>query len=159
MCKYRSHKEDPSQTRITIGGNRICCPGDVCTPTGLLELVKLVINSFFSLRDAHFEDFDVSNFYLATPMDPPEFVRIRLNDIPKEFVAEYNLIPYANNGWIYFVIINRCYGLPQAGILANDLLCTRFNNSGNYETTTKPGIWCHKWHPIMFVLVVDDFVI
>ena len=27
------------------------------------------------------------------------------------------------NGWIYFEIHCGCYGLPQAGILANNLLC------------------------------------
>ena len=42
-------------------------------------------------------------------------------------------------------------------MLANDLLCTRLNNTGYYETTTMPGLWRHKWRPIMFVLIVDDF--
>ena len=77
-------------------------------------------------------------------MDRTEFVRIRLDDIPKEFIAEYNLIPYANNGWIYFEIIKGCYGLPQAGMLANNLLRTRLNNAVYYETTTTPGLWRHK---------------
>ena len=26
VCEYRAHKEDPNQTWITIGGNRICYP-------------------------------------------------------------------------------------------------------------------------------------
>ena len=51
------------------------------------------------------------------------------------------------------------YGIPQAVRLANDLLCTRLNNYGYYETTTTPGLWRHKWRPIMFVLIVDDFSI
>ena len=61
---YRSHKEDPNRMRITIGGNRICYPGDVSAPTGSLELVKIIINMLLSLRHAHFIAFDVSNFYL-----------------------------------------------------------------------------------------------
>ena len=76
------HKEDPNRTLITIGGNRICYPGDVDTPTGFLELVKLIINSVLSRSLSSFVAFDVSNFYLATPMDGPEFVRIHLDDIP-----------------------------------------------------------------------------
>ena len=44
-------------------------------------------------------------------------------------------------------------------MLANDLIRTRLNNTGYYETTTTPGLWRHKWRPIMFVLIVDDFVI
>ena len=39
VCEYRAHKEDPNQTRITIGENRTCYPGDVGTPTGSLERV------------------------------------------------------------------------------------------------------------------------
>ena len=42
-------------------------------------------------------------------------------------------------------------------MLANDLLRTRLNNDGYYETTTTLGLWRHKWRPIMFVLLVDDF--
>ena len=49
--------------------------------------------------------------------------------------------------------------LPQAGMLSNDLLRTRLNNTGNYETTNTPGLWRHKWRPIMFVIIVDDFSI
>ena len=33
VCKYRSHKEYPNQNQITIGGNRICYPGDVSAST------------------------------------------------------------------------------------------------------------------------------
>ena len=80
-----------------------------------------------------------------------------LEDIPQESIDKHNLTPYANNIWVYFEIIKGCYGLPQAGKLADDLLCTRLNNNGYYETTTTPGLWSHKWRPIMFVLIVDDF--
>ena len=90
-------------------------------------------------------------------MDQPEFFRIRIEDIPQDFIDEYNLTPYTHTRWIYFEIIKGCYGPLQAGKLANDLLCTRLNRNGYYETTTKPGLWRHKWRPIMFVLIVDDF--
>ena len=26
-----------------------------------------------------------------------------------------------------------------------------------YETATTPGLWCHKWRSIQFVLIFDDF--
>ncbi len=41
VCEYRPQKDDPNRTRITIGGNRICYPGDCGTKTASLELVKL----------------------------------------------------------------------------------------------------------------------
>ena len=61
------------------------------------------------------------------------------------------------NGWIYFEIRHGCYGLPQAGKLANNQLCERLEASGYYKAATTPGLWKHKWRPILFPLIVDDF--
>jgi hypothetical protein len=157
VCEVRPQKEDPNRTRITIGGNRICYPGDTGTKTGSLELVKLQLNSVLSTDDARFACYDLKNFYLGTPMDRPEYVRIRLSDIPHEFIEEYDLTKYANNGWIYFEITKGVYGLKQAGKLANDLLTERLEPQGYYQCPTTPGLWRHKWRPISFVLIVDDF--
>ncbi len=55
-------------------------------------------------------------------MPDPEYVRIKITDIPEEFIEEYNLAGQDCYGWIYFEIRQGCYGLPQAGILANDCL-------------------------------------
>ena len=44
-------------------------------------------------------------------------------------------------------------------MLDNTLLRTRLNKYGYYETTTTPGLWRHKWSPIIFVLIVYDFSI
>ena len=90
-------------------------------------------------------------------MDWSEYVRIKFSDIPQEFIEEYYLSKAAQNGWIYFEILRGCYGQPQSGRLANDLLRTRIKKSVYYEAATTPGLWCHKWRPIQFVLIVDDF--
>jgi hypothetical protein len=45
-----------------------------------------------------------------------------------------------HNGWIYFEIQCGCYGLPQAGILANNLLCGCLEKEGYYKAATKPGL-------------------
>lgn len=157
VCLIRPNKADPNRTRITIGDNRICYPGDVGTPTGSLELVKLMVNSVVSRRNAKFACFDIANFYLATPLDRPEYVRIKIDDIPQEFIDEYNLHTFVRDGWVYFEINRGVYGLPQSGKLANDLLRTRLEAKGYYEAATTPGLWLHKWRPIMFSLIVDDF--
>ncbi len=124
VCEVRPQKADPNQTRITIGGNRICYPGDTGTKTGSIELVKTMLNSVVSRPGARFACFDLKNFYLGTPLDRPEYVRIKLADIPQEFIDEYNLTTYAHNGWIYFEITKGVYGIKQAGKLANNLLTT-----------------------------------
>ena len=87
------------------------------------------------------------------------YVCIKLSDIPQEFIDEYDLSGADQYGWIYFEILRGCYGLPQSGRLSNDLLCTRLKKANYYEAATTPGLWCHKWRPIQFVLLVDDFSI
>jgi hypothetical protein len=157
VCEVRPDKDDPDCTRITIGGNRICFPGDVGTNTASLKLVKLLLNIFLSRKGAQFSSIDLKNFYLDTPMPDPEYVRIKILDVPAEFIEEYNLTGKDRDGWIYFEIHQGCYGLPQAGILANDHLCTRLEAEGYYKAATTPGLWRHKWQPIQFCLIVDDF--
>ena len=69
---------------------------------------------------------DAGNFYLATPLDRPEYMRIPIELIPQEFIDAKNLadkIKMVNGvGYIYMKIIRGIYGLPQAGVLANKLL-------------------------------------
>ena len=60
-------------------------------------------------------------------MEQSEYVRIKIEDIPQEFIEEYNLMPMVNNGWVYFNIVKDFYGLPKSGMLANKLLHTRLN--------------------------------
>jgi hypothetical protein len=49
------------------------------------------------------------------------------------------------------------WGLPQAGILANNLLQKRLAPHGYYECKQTPGLWKHTSWPISFTLVVDNF--
>ena len=49
------------------------------------------------------------------------------------------------------------YGLPQAGILANQQLVGRLELQGYSPCKHTPGLWRHKCRPVTFSLVVDDF--
>jgi hypothetical protein len=49
------------------------------------------------------------------------------------------------------------YGLPQAGILANELLQRNLAKDGYRLTQHTHGLWTHDTRPISFSLVVDDF--
>ena len=140
VFEVKPHKEDPNCTRIIVAGSQISYPRDVDTPTVSLDLVKLIINSILSHHNARFVSFDLKNFYLQTPMDRSEYVRIKLSDIPQEFINEYDLSKADQHGWIYFEILRGCYGLPQSGRLANDLLRTRIEKADYYEAATTPGL-------------------
>ena len=45
-----------------------------------------MINIVLSGPNAPFYAFDIKNFYLETPMENPEYVRVKLEDIPQEFI-------------------------------------------------------------------------
>ena len=49
------------------------------------------------------------------------------------------------------------YGLPQLGLIANELLEERLNKHGYRQRKFVPGLWKHDTRPIQFTLVVDDF--
>jgi hypothetical protein len=48
------------------------------------------------------------------------------------------------------------YGLPQAGILAQELLKKCLNKHGYCQSPLTPGLWRHDFRPISFMLCVDD---
>ena len=52
----------------------------------------------------------------------PEYVCIKIANIPQEFVDKYNLHDFAKDAWTYFKITKGVHGLPQSGILANTQL-------------------------------------
>ena len=49
------------------------------------------------------------------------------------------------------------YVLPQSGKLSNELLTSRLDKFGYFPCQYTPGLWRHKWRPIEFSMVVDDF--
>ncbi len=59
-----------------------------------------------------------------------EYICIKILDIPQEFINKYKLTDLNRDGWIYFEIRQGCYGLPQAGILPNNLLPSHLEAEG-----------------------------
>jgi hypothetical protein len=83
VCKVQPEKgDDADRMHITIGGSNIAYPRDVGTPMCSIELVKLLINSVLSQHNARLATMDLKNFYLNTPLDRPEYIHIKLADIP-----------------------------------------------------------------------------
>jgi hypothetical protein len=51
------------------------------------------------------------------------------------------------------------YGLPQAGIIAQELLQERLAKVGYHQSKIIPGLRTHKTRKICFTLVVNNFAI
>ena len=157
VVSYRPQKLEKHRSRLTVGGDRINYPYDVSTPTSDLATIKILWNSVLSTPGAKFMGADLANFYLKTPMKRPEFMRLPYHIIPEEIKRAYNLDKLVENGFVYVRITRGMYGLPQAGLIANELLKKRLADAGYYDCQFTPGLYRHVWRPITFALVVDDF--
>ncbi len=83
---------------------------------------------------------------------------MKIKDLPEEFVTMYNLTNKAtSDDFVYIKIHKGMYGLPQAGILAQELLEKRLNKHGYHQSPITPGLWRHDYRPISFTLCVEDF--
>ena len=78
--------------------------------------------------------------------------------MPEEIIEECNLREKATEeGFVYVDVWKGVYGLPQAGLLAQQLVEDRLNDKRYKQSPIIPGLWVHEWRPIQFTVVVDDF--
>ncbi len=63
------------------------------------------------------------------------------------------------DGYVYCKIQKGMCGLPQAGIIAQDLLQACLAKVGYHQSKIIPGLWTHETRKTCFTLVIDDFAI
>jgi hypothetical protein len=155
----RPKKKETHGTRLTISGNLIDYPYDVSTPTADITAAKIVFSKQhrIPMPNAEFMGLDIKDFYLNTKMELYEYMRLPIDIIPQEIVDQYELLLLVHNGYVYIEIRKGMYGLPQAGIIANNKLRKHLSEFGYIPTKHTPGLWKHKTRPVQFSLVVDDF--
>jgi hypothetical protein len=120
-------------------------PGEVSKKTAGWTTIKLLLNSVVSKPTARFMTADVKTFYLNTPLERPEYMRIPIKLIPQEIIDDYKLQPLVHHDYVYVEINKGMYGLPQAGLLANKLLPRRLAKYGYYQAT-RPHTWPLEAH-------------
>jgi hypothetical protein len=156
VCPEKNDK--PNRTRLVAWGDQVHYPSDAGTPTADLLTVKLLINSIISTQGAKFMTMDIKDFYLNTPMARYEYMQLNISDMPNNVIEHYKLRDIVTpDGHIYCKIQKGMYGLPQAGIIAQELLADHLKQNGYMQSKTTPGLWLHKMRPIQFSLAVDDF--
>ena len=84
---------------------------------------------------------------------------MKLELFPQDIIKEYGLCNKVDTDGNVFCkeVRQKMYGLPQAGIIGQDLLTTQLHQAGYRQSKVTPGYWHHEWCPISFTLVVDDF--
>jgi len=92
------------------------------------------------------------------PLMCPEYIHIKLSDIPEEIIQKYNVPDKANKiGMINMSVVKGMYGLPQSSLLVNERLKKRLNKHSYLQSKYFPGLWYHRTRLITFCLTVDDF--
>ena len=100
---------------------------------------------------------DTNFFYLNTPLDQYEYLRLKLRNFPDDVIKEYNLKEKTTrDGFVYVEVKKGMYRLPQAGVLEQILLEERLQKNGYEQSKLTPGFWKHRGRPICFTLVVDN---
>jgi hypothetical protein len=153
-------KADGPQYRVrgTIGGDQVHYPGETAAYTASLETIRILLNAIVS-EDASFLTADIKDFYLGTPLDRKEYMRISLKHIPIDIQLIYNMAPMIHNDHIIMEISKGIYGLPQAGKLAQDRLVSHLAKHGYMQCVNTPCLFVHTTNGVAFTLVVDDFLI
>ena len=159
VCNFRPLKDEKWRTRIVVGGDKLVYADDVSAPTSSILETKILLNSIISDADdgAKFMSCDLKDFFLATIMDSPEYMRIASKYLPDDIIKKYNLQDKINNGFIYIKIKKGMYGLKQAAVLAYQQLVTHLAKYGYTPIPHTTGMWKHHTRRTKFCLCVDDF--
>jgi hypothetical protein len=83
---YHLEKEDPNRTQVTVGSNLLHYLGNCGTPTVDMITVKLHLNSVISTKNACYCTIDLKDFYLNTPINRPEYMRMKVSNLPPNFI-------------------------------------------------------------------------
>jgi hypothetical protein len=160
ICDERPLKEESMRVRITVGGNRLDYNYDAGSPAASILETKLTINSVISdaNQGARFMGADLKDFFLASPMKEPEYMRIHSRFFPPDVRKQYNIDSLiASDNYVYIRIKKGMYGLIQAATLAYKNLKKNLEPHGYYPCPNTEGLWKHVSRRTTFCLCVDDF--
>ena len=91
---------------------------------------------------------DIKDFYLNTPMARYEYMQLRIANMPDDVIKHYNLTNLVTpDGYVYCKIQKRMYGLPWAGIIAQQLLEKQLQQHGYRQSKTTPSLKKHNTQP------------
>ena len=161
VCDLRPLKKETHRVRMVVGGDKLTYNEDTGSPAASLVETKIMLNSVIS--DAHkgakLLTCDLKDFFLATPMTNPEFMKIPLKVIPADIQKKYNIQNIHHKQSVYIKIRKGMYGLKQAAILAYNKLVAHLAKYDYHPIPHTVGLWKHKTRQTTFCLCVDDFAI
>ena len=83
---------------------------------------------------------------------------MKLKLFPEDIIQENDLRNKVDAmGNIHCKVQQGMYGLPQVGIIAQELLEEQLLKAGYCQSKVTPGYWKHDWQSISFILVMNNF--
>ena len=113
-------KEEKYRVRITVGGDKLDFCGNASSVEASLATVKLLLNNVVSTKGAIFTTADIKDFFYASFLPDPEYMKMKLKIISQEIIDQYQLQDLEKDGWVYMKIVKGMPGLKQAARLANE---------------------------------------
>ena len=99
---------------------------------------------------------DIKNFYLNTLMARKEYLRLTLYNKASDAIEEYGLQDKATaDGYVYVAVSKGMYGLPQTGIIAQQLLEERLGEEGYFQSKFTSGLWSHEWRLALQLMILE----
>ena len=113
VCDHRPLKSEPWRVQIVVGGDKLTYSNDTGSPAASLLETKILINSTISdtHKGARFMCMDLKDFFLATLMPRPEFMRVHYKCFPEDIRKKYKLHELVHKDYIYIQIKKEMYGL------------------------------------------------
>ena len=151
------------RVRGTFGGNKKCAyDGPTSSPVAEITFVKIHWNSVVSDRRNHrnnsrYATVDITDFYLMSSLEQPEWINISIKNIPLSLLEEHNLIQFISDEHILCRVDGTMYGHPVAGRFANADLVKHLAVHGYLQDAYVPCLFTHVTAPISFSLGGDDF--
>jgi hypothetical protein len=85
-----------------------------------LHVAKILFNGLVSTHGAKFMTKDISNFYLMTPLKWPDYIHVKIDNIPEEIIIKYKLYDIVEKDGSIYIMASGIYGLPQAVLLITE---------------------------------------
>ena len=159
VCDYWPLKTEPMQVHLTVGRDCLPYTNDAGSLAATLLEAKLMLKSTISDADkgACFFATDLKDFFLATPMDEPEYMRLHSKYFFDDIKSEYDIYSkLASNGYVYIRINKGMYRLKQAAVLAYNQLVTNLSKMAMPHVLPQLafGNTEHAKHGSVFVLTI-----
>ena len=142
-CGHCPLKTKPWSVQFVVGGDRL--PYEIDTGSSALNLVEtnILLNSTISDANdgAKFMSCDLKDFFLPSPMEKSEYMKVPIKYFPSNVIEQYKLDRLVKNRYVYVEIMKGMYGLKQAAVLAYHQLAIYLRIAGYQQIIRSTGMW------------------